>query len=780
MELKEGTLFTPSFVTDINESEIEIKENKILIELNNDEISKGSIYFDFVKVEGEEPKRFQIGTGAYHEETYETTEDKRKEYLELTKLAPSVSFMQKALDTTVNEINNMFNQSFLFQNHGIGGLGIDSNNIIVNGAEIFNDYENNKALGQYSHAQGHNTKAFAACSHVEGDGTQSDVTYSGYRIIEPYGITDSNTDIVYLGFHLDDIKYENYSETLFNDEDIIWNIYTIEGEKYNDKNYTNFTFHRGNDGKLIVCDKQYLYNDYGPSINADLETMNLYLVCMMPNAGLNSTTIISSRKNKAVHVEGIGTIGSSEAQHIQGRYNIPNENFAFIIGNGTSNKNRSNAFAIDWNGNTYVESGMIYGKANGNLQLIGRSGNTLGNGGAIEFNHLMSDDKKKVMAFLDYENNNNEHIVTFYPGTYYKKIKNEAIENSPNLANLGNDACKWDNIYAENLYATNLYMPSGSSITLQGGFIKADSLNIKELVINNLGFKKNITKIFSNQFINPYESSNAEISINLNHEVNFQEHFKKIMNKFQLKLDNTITYLGIDTSSKNRKYENKISLYPYNDNSIEDSSGMYGHQLYNIIELGTSLHPWDMAYIGKIFPSTRNSGSTTQLGSQDKIWDSGYFNNLYCTEATLTKLIPPSTNTGCELGSPEAKWYDIYAVRLWVEALLPISNSLKELGYFNNPWSAVYANKFISHHATIEGTYNQTYLNLYPASNEYGLTLQYYAPATEIMLRPNKNDGSMSSCLGGNSYPFSALYVDNIYYQGKIFTIDDNGFVKAT
>ena len=46
---------------------------------------------------------------------------------------------------------------------------------------------------------------------------------------------------------------------------------------------------------------------------------------------------------------------SSQSQHVQGEYNIEDTHgkYAFIIGNGTSNSNRSNAFAIDWNGLIY-------------------------------------------------------------------------------------------------------------------------------------------------------------------------------------------------------------------------------------------------------------------------------------------------------------------------------------------------------------------------------------------------------------------------------------------
>lgn len=46
------------------------------------------------------------------------------------------------------------------------------------GTEIFNDYNNNIAIGFYSHAEGSNTKASGACSHAEGSNTKASGTCS--------------------------------------------------------------------------------------------------------------------------------------------------------------------------------------------------------------------------------------------------------------------------------------------------------------------------------------------------------------------------------------------------------------------------------------------------------------------------------------------------------------------------------------------------------------------------------------------------------------------------
>jgi hypothetical protein len=52
------------------------------------------------------------------------------------------------------------------------------------------------------------------------------------------------------------------------------------------------------------------------------------------------------------HAEGYRTIASGQYQHVGGKWNIEDTEgkYAFIIGNGTTNERRSNAFTVSWNG----------------------------------------------------------------------------------------------------------------------------------------------------------------------------------------------------------------------------------------------------------------------------------------------------------------------------------------------------------------------------------------------------------------------------------------------
>lgn len=62
------------------------------------------------------------------------------------------------------------------------------------------------------------------------------------------------------------------------------------------------------------------------------------------------------------HASGCGTVADGNSQTAVGKYNIRNSGNLFAVGNGTSNTNRSDAFAVDGSGNV-TAAGRISGKA---------------------------------------------------------------------------------------------------------------------------------------------------------------------------------------------------------------------------------------------------------------------------------------------------------------------------------------------------------------------------------------------------------------------------------
>ena len=63
----------------------------------------------------------------------------------------------------------------------------------------------------------------------------------------------------------------------------------------------------------------------------------------------------------ASHAEGYYTQADGDYMHVQGKYNVPDSSgaTAFIIGNGTADNARSNAFAVKWDGTT-TAAGDVY------------------------------------------------------------------------------------------------------------------------------------------------------------------------------------------------------------------------------------------------------------------------------------------------------------------------------------------------------------------------------------------------------------------------------------
>ena len=60
------------------------------------------------------------------------------------------------------------------------------------------------------------------------------------------------------------------------------------------------------------------------------------------------------------HAEGYGTEAAGQYQHVQGKHNVVDEanKFADIVGNGSDILNKSNAYALDWDGNLYLKGGV--------------------------------------------------------------------------------------------------------------------------------------------------------------------------------------------------------------------------------------------------------------------------------------------------------------------------------------------------------------------------------------------------------------------------------------
>lgn len=67
------------------------------------------------------------------------------------------------------------------------------------------------------------------------------------------------------------------------------------------------------------------------------------------------------------HIEGLGNISTGDHQHVQGKFNTPDAQKAFIIGNGSVTEGtitRSNAMTVDWYGNMVLAGDVTVGAIN--------------------------------------------------------------------------------------------------------------------------------------------------------------------------------------------------------------------------------------------------------------------------------------------------------------------------------------------------------------------------------------------------------------------------------
>lgn len=76
------------------------------------------------------------------------------------------------------------------------------------------------------------------------------------------------------------------------------------------------------------------------------------------------------------HASGINTEAGYESQTVIGRYNDNQQNNAFEIGNGESENARSNAFTVDWNGNTTATGALAAKNGQSDAQFMTIGGST--------------------------------------------------------------------------------------------------------------------------------------------------------------------------------------------------------------------------------------------------------------------------------------------------------------------------------------------------------------------------------------------------------------------
>lgn len=230
-----------------------------------------------------------------------------------------------------------------------------------NGGEIFNDYENNKAQGLYSHAEGFNTQASGNSSHSEGRQTQANGNMS-------HAEGDNSHANGYTA-HAEGLYTQATGRASHSEGD--------SSQAIGDFAHAEGSHTKANGGGGSHAEGGYTY----------------------ANGDHSHAEGISSQANgEASHAEGVNTITNNWGEHSEGRYNVSilsddlSNQTIHTIGIGENNENRKNAFQVMSNGDIYIKGignfdGTTINGAKTIQTLIGNGGGG-NNIATIDFNSL--------------------------------------------------------------------------------------------------------------------------------------------------------------------------------------------------------------------------------------------------------------------------------------------------------------------------------------------------------------------------------------------------------
>ena len=257
-----------------------------------------------------------------------------------------------------------------FYNTGPGKVGS------VPTAEIFNDYENNKAMGKYSHAEGKNVTAFGDYSHAEGraDNQALDhIELTSETTLAEIQEKQMHDSVYFLLAFGDNSHAEGYATIASGRSSHAEGDLTIASGRSSHAE-GDLTKASGYSSHAEGCDtKASGYSSHAEGCDTTASGQFSHAEGYSTKASGNDSHAEGSY-TKATgnhsHAEGEHTIASGNDQHVQGRYSIEDtENqYAHIVGNGNSDASvpyYSNAHTLDWQGNAWFAGNVYVGSTSG-------------------------------------------------------------------------------------------------------------------------------------------------------------------------------------------------------------------------------------------------------------------------------------------------------------------------------------------------------------------------------------------------------------------------------
>lgn len=275
-----------------------------------------------------------------------------------------------------------------------------------------------KATGEHSHAEGSNTRSTEVASHTEGEGTfvghQEGMAYVRAPHAEGIYTAALGTGAHAEGGYSTPYETASYADLTIsgNDGDLTYQI---------NNSYLQLssavTQRMLKDAGIIIADKFYIVTD----VNF---TNNTITFNTSPGKLTNHNItdfIYSQAYGDFTHAEGQGTIATGEDQHVQGSWNIVDDNYdyAHIVGNGSYSK-RSNAHTVGWDGTGWFKGDVYVGSTSGTNK----------------------DEGSKKLATEEYVDNNGGTFQAIYKTTTYEEIVTAYNQGKVITAHISSDPTK--------------------------------------------------------------------------------------------------------------------------------------------------------------------------------------------------------------------------------------------------------------------------------------------------------------------------------------------------
>ena len=251
----------------------------------------------------------------------------------------------------------------------------------ASGTYSHSEGESTVARGNFSHAEGGNTTAIGTYSHTEGFRTKTNSNSSGahaegrYSSASQYGSHAEGYEVTYsitfsgsanaTSFNItSSTKPLVYNTEMASSCHLYYksNTYEVSGLTISNNRLTDFTLTQPLSTEALTnVSANFFIGTWARGSGTHVEGAATAAYSDYAHAEGKQSFAIS----EGAHAEGEGTIARAQSSHAQGKFNIDDssQQYAHIVGNGTSPDARSNAHTLDWSGNGWYAGKLTVGAA---------------------------------------------------------------------------------------------------------------------------------------------------------------------------------------------------------------------------------------------------------------------------------------------------------------------------------------------------------------------------------------------------------------------------------